>query len=301
MRPGTVVLAAAVAPLLFCACGPKTMEARMRDAERRSDKAAGALDEAQRAAEALEPGKMEDALDDAKGFLNHPDINLYPEAGLQQDRYRELSAKLPEVKKEREKRDLERRLNAARDKVVPRVQALLEAVDALNLATVTKDKLSAIEKLADDVKEGVDDDKDLFEKDKDFAQWAKSQKGKADKALEAMAKGKKALAFIEGAGAAMKDGLAAQKDARTKKDPAERVTVLIEAQGKLSSCEKDASAAASDAVLGPVAFQLNGGKPQTPAQIARACKTALTKVDKDLVKAKDAVKKAEAKAKKKRK
>lgn len=292
---------AVVVVLAGTACGPKTMDARVRDAEKRSDKAMAALDEAQKAAEALEPGKMESALADAKKALDSPDINLYPEAGLQQDRYRELSAKLPEVKKEREKRDLERRLDAARDKVVPRVQALLEAVDALNLATVTKDKLAAIEKLAADVKDGVDDDKDLFEKDKDFAQWAKSQKGKAEKALESVVKGKKALAFVEGPGAAMKEGLDKQKEARAQKDPAERVTLLGEARTRLSICERDATTAAGDAVLSGVAFQIAAGKGQTPAQVAKACKAAIAAVDKDLVKAKKAAAAATAAAKKKKK
>jgi hypothetical protein len=100
----------------------------MRDAERHADRAQALLDEAQKAAQALEPDSMERALKDAKEALLSPNIDLYPDASLHTERYKELAARLPQVRADREKRDLEARLNKARDRLVPLVHRLSEAM-----------------------------------------------------------------------------------------------------------------------------------------------------------------------------
>ncbi len=208
--------------LSLLACGPKSMSARMKDAERRADSVNRSLDLAEKAEADLEPKDAESALADAKKGLMDPDINLYPELDMMVDRFRELSSKLDSVKAAREKRDLERRLEAARDKVVPAVQKLSEALDKLSPSAPTKDQIAAVESPAKDVREGVDDAKDLFVKDPDFASWAKSQRSKADKGLEEVARAKVRLKFIEGPGGALLEAQKKTKDARAQKAPEDR-------------------------------------------------------------------------------
>lgn len=278
-----------VGALLLSACGPKTMEARLRDAEKHADRAAGHLDDAQRAMEQLEPSPMEDALEEAKEELAEQDTGLHPEAGMHQDRYAELAAKLPQVKAEREKRDLEQRLDAAREKIVPRVHAMLETQEALTPAAPARELVEALESKAKAVREAIDDDASLFEKSPDFAAWVKSQRGKVDRALEQAARARRGLAFLEGPAAAWRDAQAKQVEARAKKTPGEKEPGLAEARERLAACEKDAGPFTQDAASSAVAFTLAGGKPQTPAQLQAACRAALKAADAELKKVRAAL------------
>ena len=265
--------------LALSACGPKTMEARMRDAEKTADRASNHLDRAEKAAIQLEPKEMESALDDEKDELAKKDIELYPEAQMHFDRYTELSDKLPQVKAAREKRDLDLRLNAARDKIVPRVQAMLEAQEAVVASAPTRAALDAVESKARSVKDAVDDELDLFVKDADFAAWAKSQRNKVDKALEGVARGRKGVAFLEGPVVAWKDGLQFETDSKGKKELGDKETALRESRTKLSACDRTAKPFADDKVTSDTAFAMPQGKPQTPAQLSTACQADLKRVE----------------------
>lgn len=247
----------------------------MRDAERYADKASAKLDDAEQAARELEPKKMESALEDAKEWLAEKDAELHPETQMHIDRYKELVAKLPAVKAEREKRDLELRLNKARDKIVPRVQAMLEAQENLAPAAPTLAQVEAVESKAKDVREAVDDEADLFAKDQDFAAWAKSQRNKVDKALEAAGRARKAISFLEGPVVAWKDALALQEKARGTKNLADKEAWLKDARTKLATCERTAKAAEDEKATAGVAFSMPTGKPQTPGQLMSACQKAL--------------------------
>lgn len=265
--------------LALSACGPKTMDARLKDAERMADRASGHLDRAEKAAAQLEPKEMESALDDAKDELGKKDIELYPEAQMHFDRYKELAAKLPQVKAEREKRDLERRLNAARDKIVPRVQALLEAQEAVVPHAPTRAALDSVESKAKSVKDAVDDELELFVKDADFAAWAKSQRNKVDKALEGVARGRKGVAFLEGPVTAWKEGLALEADAKGKKELGDKESALRESRTKLSACDRTAKPFAEDKVTSDTAFVMPQGKAQTPEQLSATCQADLKRVE----------------------
>lgn len=281
-------------------CGPKSIEARTRLAERHADEAAEALERAQKAADALAPEDMADALRDAKDALGDPDINLYPESGMHQDRFHELSAKLPEVQAAREKRDLELKLDAARSELVPLVQALLEASDGLSPANATAERVAAVESNATKLKARVTDDQALFAKSPDFRDWADNQVRKADKALEVAGRAKKGVAFKDGAVAAAVEAKAMRADAKKRKVPAEKLAALEAARTALGACVKGAAAAAKDKELSALTFPVDG-RALTPAKLEKACRDSQKSLTPELKKAKDAAKKAEAAAKKKAK
>ena len=264
---------------LISACGPRTMAARLRDAERMADRASGHLDRAEKAAIQLEPKDMERALDDAKDELRQKDIELYPESQMHFDRFKELAARLPQVKAEREKRDLELRLNAARDKIVPRVQAMLEAQEAVPAAAPTRALVDTLENKAKAVKDAVDDELDLFVKDADFAAWARSQRNKVDKALESVARARKGVAFLEGPVVAWKEGLALETEAKSRKDPGDKETALRDARTRLSACDRTAQPFDEDKLTGATGFQMPSGKPQTPAQLSATCQADVKRVE----------------------
>jgi hypothetical protein len=194
---------------------------------------------------------------------------------MHQDRYRELAARLPAVKAEREKRDLELRLEKARDKIVPRVQVLLEVQEALQPGAPTLAQVETLESKAKDVREAVDDELDLFVKDSDFAAWAKSQRNKVDKALEAAARARKGISFVEGPVTAWKDALALQEKARATKDLRDKGTLLTDARTRLATCARNAKLADEEKAIASTAFTMPRGAPQTPAQLAAACQKTL--------------------------
>lgn len=265
--------------LLLSACGPRTMAARLRDAERMADRASGHLDRAEKAAIQLEPKDMERALDDAKDELGQKDIELYPESQMHFERYKELAGRLPRLKAEREKRDLELRLNAARDKIVPRVQALLEAQESVPANAPTRALVETLENKAKAVKEAVDDELELFVKDSDFAMWAKSQRSKVDKALESVARSKKGIAFLEGPVLAWKEGLGLVAEAKSRKDLGDKETALRDARTRLSACNRSAQPFEEDKLTSAIAFVMPSGKPQTPAQLSATCQSDLKRVE----------------------
>jgi hypothetical protein len=284
--------------LLIGACGPKTMEARMRDAERASERGSGYLDEAEKAAAALEPRKMQSALEDAREQLTRPDAPLHPETSMHLDRLRELEAKLPLVKAEREKRDLEVRLNKAREKVVPRVQAMLEVQETLDPAAPALRQLERLEDAAKAVKDAVEDEQDLFAKDADFAMWARSQRNKVDRALEAAARARRALAFNEGPAVAWRDALALQQQAKEKKAVADQHAALEQARAKLASCARGAKPFDEEKATSSTSFAVAGGKLMTPGQLAAACTRALKEGDAEFRKVTAALEAGRAKEKK---
>ncbi len=270
------------------------MQARLKDAERLADRASTSLDEAERFAEAFEPTKMEASLEEARKVLLEKDIDLYPEAQMHIDRYKELAAKVPAVKAEREKRDLVKRLDEARDAIVPRSHATTHAMGKIVPAAPTKESCDRLENAAKDLKSAIDSSQDVFAKDSDFAAWARGEKAKSDKALELVPKCRRGLAFLDGPVASSSKGLELQKVAVKEKDPAARARVLSEARTELSACAREGKAFDADKTTQAIAFVMTKGKPQTPAQVIAGCEKALKKADADLKKATDAAKKAAA-------
>lgn len=280
-------------------CGPKSIEARTRLAERHSDEAAEALDRAQKAADALEPDALDDALADAKAALSDPDINLYPESGMQQDRYAELVARQAQVRAARQQKDLEVKLDAARSELVPLVQALLDATDGLTPLNATAARIDAALAAAAKLKDRVKDDEALFAKSPDFKDWAENQVRKAEKAGEVAARAQKGLAFREGPVASFLDAKAKAARAKKAKAPDERVAQYEAAAQQAKACVTGAKAAAKDPELAALAFPVEK-KPLTPQKLEKACAAQGQSLAAPLKQARAAAAKAAKKAKAKK-
>lgn len=284
--------------LLISACGPKTMAARLRDAERYSERGSASLDDAEKAGAALEPRKMQSALEDAREQLTKPDAELHPETSMHLDRLKELEGKLPLVKAAREKRDLEVRLNKAREKVVPRVQAMLEVLETLNPAAPALPQVERLEDAAKAVKDAVEDEQDLFAKDADFAMWAKSQRNKVDRALESAARARRAVAFNEGPAVAWRDAQALQQQAKEQKAVADKHAALEQARARLASCARGARPFDEEKATSSISFAVAGGRLMTPGQLAAACSRALKEGDAEFKKVTAALEAGRVKEKK---
>lgn len=282
MRLGALAL---VLLAFLTACGPKSMKQRMRDAERYADKATIALDDAERAGNELEPDKMDRALQEAKELMLEKDIELYPEAGMLGDRLVELQKKAPEVRKERERVDLEKKMNAAREKIVPKMNALREALDALLPDAPTSAQVEAVEKAVERAREDIDDAKDLFAKNDDFAAWAKGQRIKTDRALDAVKTAKKKVKFLEGPAALRAEGAKLFKEAKKTKDTDERLKLALDSADKYIACVREGEKQVKDEELATAALTI-GGKPTPPISVVSGCKDELESVKTELARLK---------------
>jgi hypothetical protein len=270
---------------LLAACGPKSMKQRMRDSERLADRANASLDEADRAATALEPDKMDSALKEAQAVLMEKDIELYPEASMLGDRLVELKKKAAEVRAERERVDLEKKMNAAREKIVPKMTALREALDALLPDAPTQAQVDAVEKAAQRAREDIEEARDLLSKNADFAAWAKGQKLKTDRAVDALKLAKKKVKFLEGPVALKAEGAKLFKDSKKAKDPEERLKLAMDSADKYLACVKEGEKQAKDEELATATLSL-GGKPTPPITVVSGCKEDLESVKTELTKLK---------------
>jgi hypothetical protein len=289
---------------VLVACGPKSMKQRMRDSERLADKASALLDDAAREAAALEPDQMDRALKDAQAVLMEKDIELYPEAGMLGDRLVELKKKAPEVRAERERVDLEKKMNAARERIVPRMNELREALDALLPDAPTQAQVDAVEKAAERAREDIDGAKDLLSRNADFAAWAKGQQVKTDRAVEALTLARKKVKFLEGPVVLRAEAARLFKDAKKNKDPEARLQLAMDSAEKYLACVKEGEKQTKDAELATAALSI-AGKPTPPIAVVGGCKQDLEGVKTELKRLKDkAAKKpkpAEPKKKKKKK
>jgi hypothetical protein len=286
-----------VGVLTLAACGPKSIEVRTRQAERKSDEAAQALERAQKAADALDPAAMHAALQEARRALADPDIGLYPESGMHQDRYQELAATEGKVRAAREQRDLEAQLEAARSSLVPVAQAVGEGVDGLDPASASLEQVAALEARAKELQERVTAQQPLFAKGADFKDWAEHQLRKSERGLEVVGRAKAAIAFREGPVAAWGEAKAKREEARRVKGPGEKVSALEGAREALERCSAGAQAAKKDAFLSGLSFPA-GAQRVTVAKLTKACQALDTSVTRELKRAREARKKAEAAEKK---
>src|SRR5687767_2907108 len=93
--------------VVFLACGPKGLKERLLNAERRATAAEQALEVAVQRMREVQPVAAEEALADARKALGDPDVAYYPEREQIRDRLAQAEALMPQVKRERARRDLE--------------------------------------------------------------------------------------------------------------------------------------------------------------------------------------------------
>ncbi len=283
MQPYVFFLSVA---LLVSACGPRTMQVRLKDAERQAQRAEARLDEAQRAADALEPEQLQKALDAAKRELNDRDFSLAPGAHEYLDRYNELVGRVPTVKQDREHRDLVVRIEAVKAQLAPKVLAVSDAQTALPMNAPTTAAITTIELKVGELNDAIAPQQQLLLSTPESSQWTRAQQDLGAKALEAAARGKKGVTFLDGPVASWRDALALQAAAKDKPTPAEKEQALLSAKEKLTACTVAAKAFNDDKSLSAVAFVMPEGKAQTPAQLGAACTRALKPVEADLKAAK---------------
>src|SRR3972149_352214 len=103
------------------------------------------------------------------------------------------------------------------------------ALEKLSPGGPTSAQVDAVEEATRKLQDEVDDAMELLQKDPDFGLWAKSQRGKADKALETVKFARKKVKFLEGPVVARDEAQKLWREAKRRRDPVDRGDLAEEA------------------------------------------------------------------------
>lgn len=269
--------------LCALACGPKSMRQRMSTSEKLANEADELLSKAEKAMADAEPKVAEDLIKDAKKVVADPDAQLYPEYEMLTGRLKDDEARLPEVRKLREKKDLEAAVAKQREKVEEQVARVTKARKALEDPNVDKGPIDELDDAAKDLAGVLKDGTELEPKDKAYAEYAKKQRELAEKAKEPIALARARLEFMKGP-AALRDQAAQKlKDAKAAKGEDKRAA-LTEAKALYDQCQ---DASRKLLMANPAMSRLPitaAGKKTTPEELDTACSKEWQEADKALKK-----------------
>ena len=227
--------------LVFAApgCGPKSVEAKMKGAEKKSDQIGALLDDAERFFAQVEPKKAEAALSEAGRLLNDPDMQYSPEREMFAGRQAELLAKVNEVREARKAKDIEDAVRSERAEIGPSLQAMKDAAEAVGgtkvdekSVTAAKEAVAALEKAV-----SASDDRRVFAlKDSSFLGYLKRAKAETEKARTVLTKAEKKLAFLSGPVALKQKAAKELKDSRSEKDAEKKRALVTSAVADYAQC-----------------------------------------------------------------
>ncbi len=223
--------------LLLClvGCGPKSVDAKMKDADRIGDKITALLDQAERALAEPDPVKADAALVEAKKLLAEPDLQYSAEREMFVGRHAELEPQLAGAREARAAKDIEEAVRSERAQIGPSLQEMKDAAEAIAGAKVdekaidsARTAVATLEKAVD----ATDSRRGLASKDPSFIGYLKRAKGETEKARAEVTRAEKKLKFIKGSAALKLKAAEDLKASKTEKDAGKkRALVIAAAQG----------------------------------------------------------------------
>jgi hypothetical protein len=270
----------AVALLLLASCGPKSMSARRANSQRVADEADEQLSAAERSMAELDADEASKAIGKAKKALADPDAQLYPEYDMLMGRAKEDEAKLPDVKKARELKDLAAAVTQRKEKVEEKHGALKKTLKALDAAGVEKGAVEESQSALDESLEALKDGADLEKKDKAYAEWAKGKREALDKTKEPIGLAKARVEFMAGPVASREQAAEKLKAGKAEKGSPEKRAAFAEAKKLYEQCQ---DACRKSLTANPAISRLPimaSGRKTTPEALDTACSAEWQDVDK---------------------
>ncbi len=272
--------AALALALLALSCGPKSMSARREHSQRLSDDAEEQLALAERAIAELNEVVADKALNKARKILKDPDAPLYPDYEILVGRLKEDDAKLPDVKRAREAKELQLAITERKAKIEEAAAALKKSLKALEAPAVEKavveEAAAAQAALADAIKEGAE----LEKKDNAYAEWVKPKRDAQDKAKDPIGLAKARIDFMEGPAVFREKAAEQLKAGKAAKPQDEKRAAYKEAKKLYEQCQ---DACRKLLTANPAISRLAitaSGKKTTPEALDTACSAEWQDVDK---------------------
>jgi hypothetical protein len=230
--------------LALVGCGPKSVAARMKSADKKSDRIAALLDDVERDYESVDPKKAEEELQEAATLLADPDMQYSPEREMFATRHAELVPRLESVRAARRAKDIEDAVRAERAEIGPSLQTMKDAAEALAAPKVDEKRVDAARDAVETLEKAVgssDDRRTLALKDASFVGYLKRAKTEAANARTEVSKGEKKLKFLEGPVALKHQAGQELKESRKEKDLEKRRELIVSAINGYFQCQKTGS------------------------------------------------------------
>lgn len=252
-------------------CGPKSVDAKLRDADKIGGKIDSLLNTAEKALGDLEPAKAEEALKEAAVLLKEPDLEISPERDMYSSRHAELAPRLAQVKEARAAKDIEDAVRDERAQIGPSLQAMKDAAEAISGAKVderkigaARDAVAALEKAV-----GASDDRRTFAlKDSSFQSYLKRAKGETEKARAEVTKAEKKLKFVNGPIALKAEAAEDARKAKIERDAEKKRALMTAAAQAYAKCASGAGE------FGKGGFEKEKIGTATVESVLEACKAA---------------------------
>jgi hypothetical protein len=225
--------------LLFGCSSPATLKARLANAERHATEAEKLLDEAEREMAALEPDKAEQVLKRAQQALSDPDVGYYPEREALFRRAAADQAKLLQVRRDREMRDLAVAADARQVEVEKALREFRPALEALKKREMTRAEIDRAKDSAGAVLEALEDGKKLEERYLQYGIWAREQRKLVESSRSQIELAKKRLDLVAGPGQARREALTLIARAKSEPSQKQKLKLTAQAREKFARCAND--------------------------------------------------------------
>jgi hypothetical protein len=273
-------VAGLVLALLVVSCGPKSMSARRANSQKIADQTDEELSRAERAMADLDAAGAQKAIDAARKLLMDPDSQLYPEYEMLAGRLKEDEAKLPDVRKAYEQRELQNAIAKRKTAIDEAAAALKKSLKALDAAALEKSAVEDASKAAADLLDAIKEGQSFEKKDSAYAEWVKAKRDQHEKAKDPIGLAKARVDFMEGPAALREKAAEKLKEGKASKDNAEKRAAFTEAKKLYDKCQ-DACRKALTA--NPAISRLPivaSGRKTTPEALDSACTAEWQDVDK---------------------
>ena len=232
--------------VLCAACATPSLKGRLLNAERRCNEGDSQLEEAEKQMAKLEAGEAVRHLDRAKAALADPDVDYFPEHSLLRQRLATDVARLPQVRADRAKRDIQDAVAQQFLKLEKGVPPLDQATQALARPDLQKGGLGEARGAAENLEGILKQGAALEAEDTAYAGTAKALTLRLTEFQVTLARAQKRLDFVAGPGALLKEGEGVLESVRTTKDDEAKAGLFSRAYKLLVRCStegKDAFAA----------------------------------------------------------
>ncbi|GEM_PF-2615693 len=273
--------------LLLClvGCGPKSVDAKMKDADRIGDKIGALLDEAERALGEPDPVKAEAALVEAKKLLAEPDLQYSAEREMFAGRHAELEPQLAGAKEARIAKDIEEAVRSERAQIGPSLQEMKDAAEAIAGAKVDEKAIDSARNAVATLEKAVgatDARRELANKEPSFIGYLKRARGETEKARAEVTKAEKKLKFVKGPAALKLKAAEDLKASKAEKDVAKKRALMIAAAQGFGRCVSEGGELMK-AGLGTERIQI-GGATTSIESFLDTCQAQQVATDKALAK-----------------
>ncbi len=257
--------------VLAAGCGPRTMQARVAEGERRVDRASSLMDEAQRALEAVEPDRAQDRLRDAKEQLSDRNVDTNPEAELLRSRLSQLEARLPEVRARKARDELARKVDERKGVIQASLTRLRAALAELKPGVTDR---SALRSARDGIRMVRDDiawKRELQTEDPAFGEYVEALGVELDSAERKIELAEKVAAFAEGPVRSLQSATALAEKAKAESRLSKRLELENDSLAQYRACADGAKKQLADDLGLERAQVMVEGTPTPPPEVRKTC------------------------------